>query len=258
MAATSAPLRERARTVARTSLERLGLVRRSEQLADLDPGFLALYERCRPFTMTTVERMSALHDAVRYVTAGGVAGDYVECGVWRGGSSMLAALTFEQLGDRDRDLWLYDTFEGMPEPTSEDGVDPILGTDAHEEWARNQTGDVNLWCYGPLEEVERNMRGTGVVPDRLHFVKGKVEDTIPGDVPERIALLRLDTDWYESTLHELVHLYPRLVPGGVLVLDDYGHWPGARQAVDEYFAEQGIALLLNRVDNSGRIAIKPA
>lgn len=254
MANAPTQLRERVRTVTRTSLERLGLVRRSQQLGDLDPEFLSLYERCEPFTMTSIERMHALYDAAGYVRRAGLEGAYVECGVWRGGSSMLAALTL----DPERELWLYDTFEGMPEPTAEDGVDPIYGTDAHAEWERNQTDTVNLWCYGALEDVQANMRSTGVAEERLRFVKGKVEDTIPATLPERIALLRLDTDWYESTRHELIHLYPRLVPGGVLVLDDYGHWPGARRAVDEYLAEQGIALLLNRIDNSGRIAIKPA
>jgi hypothetical protein len=258
MAMASADLRDRVRTVARAGIDRLGLIRRSEQLADLDPAFVALYERCAPYTMTSIERMNALHDAVRYVSGAGVPGDYVECGVWRGGSSMLAALTFESLGDRDRTLWLYDTYEGMTEPTAEDGADALTGTDAHAEWERHQTETVNLWCYGALDDVRANMRTTGVPEDRMRFVKGKVEDTIPAEVPERIALLRLDTDWYESTRHELIHLWPRLQVGGVLVLDDYGHWPGARRAVDEYLAEHGISLLLNRIDYSGRIAIKTA
>ena len=73
-------------------------------------------------------------------------------------------------------------------------------------------------------------------------------------MPERIALLRIDTDWYESTRHELVHLYPRLSPGGVLIIDDYGHWQGARKAVDEYFQA---GLFLNHIDYTGRLAIKP-
>jgi hypothetical protein len=85
---------------------------------------------------------------------------------------------------------------------------------------------------------------------------GKVEDTIPADIPEKIALLRLDTDWYESTKHELIHLFPRLQKGGVLIIDDYGFWKGARKAVDEYFAENNIQILLNRIDDTGRMAIK--
>jgi hypothetical protein len=90
----------------------------------------------------------------------------------------------------------------------------------------------------------------------VRFVKGLVEDTLPSSAPESIALLRLDTDWYESTRHELIHLFPRLVSGGVLILDDYGHWQGARKALDEYFEEHGVKMLLNRIDYSARIGVK--
>lgn len=99
------------------------------------------------------------------------------------------------------------------------------------------------------------VQASGYPTERLHFVQGAVEATIPARVPERIALLRLDTYWYDSTLHELVHLYPRLEPGGVLLVDDYGEWYGCRTAVDEYFATRS-PLLLNRVDRGGRIAVK--
>ena len=92
---------------------------------------------------------------------------------------------------------------------------------------------------------------------RIHFIRGRVEDTIPAQAPARIALLRLDTDFYESTKHELIHLFPRLVPNGVLILDDYGHWQGARKAVDEYFEDNPCRILLNRIDFAARIGIKP-
>ncbi len=104
--------------------------------------------------------------------------------------------------------------------------------------------------------MSANLAATGYDAQRLHYVKGKVEDTIPSAAPEQIAILRLDTDWYASTRHELEHLYPRLARGGVLIIDDYGHWEGARRAVDEYFATQQVAILLNRLDQTGRIAIK--
>ena len=257
MSTSSPPLKQRFQTATRVGLERLGLQRRAEQIPDLEPGFRDLYQRCSTYTMTTVERMYAVHQAAGHVARAGIAGDYVECGVWRGGSSMMAALTFKQAGDRERTMWLYDTFEGMPEPTLEDAPNAIEGADVHDEWARNEAADHNDWCYAPLDEVRANMRSVGVDGDRLQLVKGKVEETIPATIPERIALLRLDTDWYESTKHELDHLYPLLSPGGVLIIDDYGHWPGARQAVDEYLAEHGIHLLLGRIDYSGRIAVKP-
>ena len=257
MSTSSPPLKQRFQTATRVGLERLGLQRRAEQIPDLEPGFRDLYQRCSTYTMTTVERMYAVHQAAGHVARAGIPGDYVECGVWRGGSSMMAALTFKQAGDRDRTMWLYDTFEGMPEPTSEDAPNAIEGADVHDEWARNEASDHNDWCYAPLDEVRANMRSAGVEGERLQLVKGKVEETIPATIPERISLLRLDTDWYESTKHELDHLYPLLSPGGVLIIDDYGHWPGARQAVDEYLAEHGIHLLLGRIDYSGRIAVKP-
>jgi hypothetical protein len=109
---------------------------------------------------------------------------------------------------------------------------------------------------GSLEEVKRNLYSTGYPKDKLHFIEGKVENTIPGFSPEEIALLRLDTDWYESTKHELVHLYPRLVQNGILIVDDYGHWKGSAKAVDEYIKEKNLCVYLNRIDYSGRLAVK--
>jgi hypothetical protein len=107
----------------------------------------------------------------------------------------------------------------------------------------------NEWCVAGVQSVRKNVLSTGYPEEKLHLVQGKVEDTLPAAAPERIALLRLDTDWYESTRHELVHLYPRLVPNGVLIIDDYGDWVGAKEAVDEF---------LSRMDNTGRLIIKPA
>jgi hypothetical protein len=218
---------------------------------DMEPEFRALQERCIPFTMTSSERMYALWQAARHVRE--LPGDYVECGVWRGGSSMLAALTFAAGGD-ERALWLYDTFEGMSEPTERD-VD-VSGTRVADEWARHRAEDGPILARATLDDVRANMASTGVATERVRYVKGKVEDTIPAETPQQIALLRLDTDWYESTRHELEHLWPRLVAGGVLIVDDYGHWAGARQAVDEYFAARPDRPLLARIDYTGRIGVK--
>jgi O-methyltransferase len=248
--AARTPIRERTETAFRVALERVGYQRIVAEPDDLELDFIRLYRRCAEYTMTSIERMHALWAATRFVSARGVPGDHVECGVWRGGSSMLAALTFAAAGDHDRRFHLYDTFEGMPEPTAHDGAV------ARREWVRHQRDDHNEWCYGPLDDVRANMLSTGLPRERLRLVKGKVEDTIPAEVPDRIALLRLDTDWYSSTHHELVHLMPRLEPGGVLILDDYGHWQGARKAVDDYLSEHGIDLLLVRVDAAGRVAVK--
>lgn len=227
----------------------------SDFAIDMEPEFRVHYERCRSFTMTSVPRMYGLYTAVKYILRAGIAGDLVELGVWRGGSSMLAALTLLEQGDRDRRLWLYDTFAGMSEPTAGDISHD--GKPAFAEWAASMGNNVNQWCYAGIDEVKANLASTGFPRGRVEFVEGKVENTIPGRIPERISLLRLDTDWYESTLHELEHLYPRLSPNGVLILDDYGHWQGARRAVDEYFSGTARPLLLNRLDYTGRMAVKP-
>jgi hypothetical protein len=218
---------------------------------DMEREFLALYERCAPHTMTSIERMYALWQAVRHLR--GVAGGVVECGVWRGGSSMLAALTLAESND-ERMLWLYDTFEGMSDPTDRD-VD-IAGTRVAENWEELRAQDGPILARATLAEVRANMGSTGVPEERIRYVPGKVEDTIPHHAPARIALLRLDTDWYQSTRHELEHLWPRLEPGGVLIVDDYGHWAGAREAVDEFFAAREDAPLLSRIDYTGRIGVK--
>lgn len=222
---------------------------------DMPAEFVALYEQARPFTMTSVERMYALFEAVRHVVRRGIPGDLVECGVWQGGSAMLMALTLLAEGDTRR-IHLFDTFAGMTRPgevdrRARDGAEQI------SRWQQFDRGDHNAWCYAGLDEVRANMASTGYPASMLDFVAGKVEDTLPARAPEKIALLRLDTDWYQSTYHELAHLFPRLVPGGVLVLDDYGSFEGARKAVDQYFAENAIGLFLHRIDSTGRIAVLP-
>lgn len=169
---------------------------------------------------------------------------------------MAMAKTLANQSSTDRTLWLYDTFEGMSDPTDSD-VD-FVGRTADSMLATQERTDTeSIWCYSALEEVKNNLQSTGYPDTRIRYVVGKVEETIPNSIPDQIAVLRLDTDWYESTRHELEQLYPRLVPGGVLIVDDYGHWEGCRKAVDEYFARNGLPVLLNRIDYTGRMAIKP-
>lgn len=224
--------------------------------ADFDETSIAVIRSVQPYTMTSVERIFALIQAVEYVVRAGIPGDMVECGVWQGGSMMAVAQTLQRLGDTDRDLYLFDTYEGMPQPTEAD-VDYSGNSAAVEFETMKKTADSSDWCYASIEQVQQNLASTGYPMARINLIKGKVEDTIPVQAPEKIAILRLDTDWYESTQHELIHLFPRLVEGGVLIIDDYGHWQGSRRATDEYLAEHKIPLLLNRVDYTARIAVKP-
>lgn len=222
------------------------------------PSTAATIRAVRPFTMTTPRRIAALCEAVRYLVRSGIDGDVVECGVWRGGSMMAAAATFLQEGAADRQLHLFDTFEGMTAPGEVD-VAIADGRPAAELLRESDRLDPNsVWCCAPLEGVKAAMAGTGYPMANVHCVRGPVEETVPRHAPARIALLRLDTDWYQSTRHELEHLFPRLVPGGVLIIDDYGHWDGARKAVDEFLARLPAPLpALHRIDYSGRCLIKP-
>ncbi|MEM9410663.1 MAG: TylF/MycF/NovP-related O-methyltransferase [Planctomycetota bacterium] len=215
------------------------------------------YELVKEMTMTSPERVLALCEAVDYLTDHSIAGDIVECGVWRGGSMMAVAKTLMRQGDLDRRLWMYDTFEGMSSPTEQD-VD-FLGNQAKTLLSESSIEQADsIWCRAHLQEVKRNLSSTQYPEKLLNFVIGPVEETLldKNNLPSKISLLRLDTDWYESTKVELEILFPRLVPGGVLIIDDYGHWQGCRQAVDEYLQRHNIQIFLNRIDYTGRIGIK--
>jgi len=222
-------------------------------LADLSAADRAIVDRVEPFTMTSLARRASLVGAIDHVVRHGIEGAIVECGVWRGGSMMAAALALIARGDTSRELWLYDTFEGMSDPTDADAS--VHGESAAAQLARTKRG-TGVWCEAGLADVRANLAATGYPAERLHFVEGKVEDTIPASLPGSIAVLRLDTDWYESTRHELAHLYPLLAPHGILVIDDYGHWQGARRAVDEYFAAHAEPAFLHRVDYTARLLVK--
>ena len=227
-----------------------------DPVIDRDEIFLNILKQCREYSMTSKERMYALYNAVKYVVNSGIEGDFVECGVWRGGSTMLIALTLKELKITDRKIFLYDTFEGMTEPTKEDiGTSNVNeGVNTHQIWEEMQSDDKNDWCLATLPEVKNNMTLTQYPQDNIVYVKGKVEETIPKTISKNIALLRLDTDWYESTKHELINLYPIISKNGVLIIDDYGAWAGSKKAVDEYFNDKNI--LLNRIDHTGRIGLK--
>ncbi|MBM2829335.1 MAG: macrocin-O-methyltransferase domain protein [Gammaproteobacteria bacterium] len=223
--------------------------------SDLDQESVDIIRRVKPYTMTSTERLFSLIQAVRYVLKTNIPGDIVECGVWRGGSMMAVAYTLKQLEVCDRDLYLFDTFEGMTRPTNDD-ID-FQDQPASKRFERSQrSNNSSEWCHVSIEDVQRNLFTTEYSKERIKFIKGRVEDTIPDSAPDRISILRLDTDWFESTRHELTHLYPRLSKGGVLIIDDYGHWQGCRKATDEYFAQHNISILLNRIDYTGRIAVK--
>jgi O-methyltransferase len=221
---------------------------------DLEPWVVEIIAKVRPFTMTSEERLSALCHAGKYIARASIPGDIVECGVWRGGSMMAAALTL-LAEDELRTLHLFDTFEGMPPPGS---VDRAIKFESKPASLILQESDKSsdFWAYAAIDEVRTNLASTGYPSDHIQFVRGRVEETLPSAAPEQISILRLDTDWYESTKWELIHLYPRLAIGGVLIIDDYGFWEGSKKATDEYISERGVPILLQRIDSEGRIAVK--
>jgi O-methyltransferase len=223
---------------------------------DIDnPEFWEFYEIVKPYTMVSIPNLYSLYNSVIYVVKNGIEGDFVECGVWRGGCSMMVALVFKKYGVMDRKIYMYDTFEGMPPPTEQD-LDFKQST-AKSQIDKNLSKNSNFkWCFADLNDVTENIKLTNYPVNNFILIKGKVEDTLVSNKPDgKLSILRLDTDWYESTKVELVNLYPNLSNRGVLIIDDYGHWQGSRKAVDEYILQNRINLLLNRVDYTCRLAI---
>lgn len=208
-----------------------------------DP-FEAVYGLVTPFSKCSKARLRNTWDALRHVDHVGITGAFVECGVWRGGSVMVA-----RFASPHRKCWLFDTFEGMTPPGPQDA-----------KMNGNKPTHKSEWMACSAGEVRDNLDAVGVYDaDLCRFVKGDVCDTLPelmvaNELPERIAVLRLDTDFYASTKAELYHLYPRLAVGGILIIDDYGHWDGARKAVREYLGKK--ARHLKPVDYTGAWMVK--
>jgi O-methyltransferase len=215
---------------------------------------LNLIKACEQYSMTGPIRMWALIQSLKHVANFNLEGDLVECGVWKGGNLALMKLFSNNL-NLSKQVVGFDTFEGMPDPTDID-VD-YAGTSAAQRMQRELKKEniKNIHAYCSLEQVKKNLSEINV-KDSVKLIKGRVEETllISNNLPNKISILRLDTDWYESTKIELEILFPRLVIGGVLLIDDYGHFKGAKQAVDEYFKNQNV--WLHYIDYSCRMIIK--
>lgn len=201
----------------------------------------------KSYTMTCELRINALYDTLEYIKCNNVQGDFVECGVWRGGNilGMCEYLRFNQIFNKK--VWAYDTFKGMTQPEDVD-------VDLHNRKARDIFNKVR--CESSLEEVRKNVSLSSFPKNNINYIVGDVIETleIQENLPYQISLLRLDTDWYKSTKKELEILYPRLSPKGVLIVDDYGHWQGSRKAVDDYFANSDI--LIEKIDYTAIKIIK--
>lgn len=222
--------------------------------SDYDPETKRIIGRVRPYTMTSPEKLNALIASVRYLERAKISGALVECGVWRGGSMHAVARALHNLGAYDRELYLFDTFTGMTEPTVRDIS--IGRNRSAADLLETSDKTAHVWAVASIEDVQAGLETLPYPIERFHLVAGPVEQTIPEQAPDQIALLRLDTDWYESTKHELEHLYDRLQPGGVLIIDDYGSWQGAKEATDEFLGGLPEQILMLRAGRS-RVGVKP-
>ena len=224
------------------------------ELSDSDKEIVH-YVQKNELSMASPQRLTATLMAVKYVCNSKIEGDFVECGVWRGGNSIIA-LKIIGILNASKNVWMYDTFEGMTEPTQYD-YENDSGINAIDEYKLNERDNHSEWCYASIEDVQENIKEFSEV-SKINLIKGDIVNTlnIQSNLPKKISVLRLDTDWFESTKKELEVLYPLLSIGGVLIIDDYGHWGGCKKAVDEYFEKIGKKPLLIPSDYTGRICIK--
>lgn len=203
------------------------------------PGYVRLFRTVLPYTMVGLPRLAALARLSRAVEEAGMEGAVVECGTCNGGTAGILAATTARSG---RPVWLFDSFEGLPEPTEEDGEEAA-------SWAGR--------CAGREDRVRELLEKLGQRGPRIRIVKGWFQDTLEAAEVGPVALLHVDADWYESVALVLERFYDEIVPGGYVVLDDYGHWPGCRRAVDEFLAGRDLAVELVPVDYTGVWFRKP-
>lgn len=203
-----------------------------------------IYSTCKPITMLSKERIFANISSVEKIIQDNIPGDIIEIGVWKGGSMLAMILALEEL-NQTRNIKLYDTFEGMTAPTNKD-------YDMKGNSAESFKNDALIKAYAPLEVVKNNIYSNIKNSHNISFIKGDILNT--SIFPDSISILRLDTDWYESTKFELENFYPLVHSGGAIIIDDYGHWAGAKLAVDEFIAGKNIELL--KIDYTGRMFFK--
>jgi len=233
--------------------------RRAGLVADWDvpETFIVAFDGLEGICSSTWQGYFSIWQSVKYIQENEIPGAIVECGVELGAGLVTIGNALENFDSINRSVLGFDTFSGMSKPTKNDFMSDRMPAEKVMSQYPMRNG-VRDFCYGSLEEVDAAIRlRTDYPRDNFHLVQGLVEETIPSFAPPQIALLRLDTDWYESTKHELEHLYPLLSPGGVLMIDDYGIWQGARKATDEYFEDRKQPLLTIDSPDRSRIGVKP-
>ena len=205
--------------------------------------------KCNPFSMIRDDRFVANAQAIEYILDKNIQGDIVEVGVWKGGSIISMLMTLQKNNSLNRNVHLYDTFSGMTPHTDKD-------FDQDNRTAESLISSDPFWlCISSLDEVKNNIKVSSDYPEDL--IKYHVGDICKNEyIPEKIAFLRLDTDWYESTKCELEMFYNSVASGGVIMLDDYGHWQGCKRAVDEFLKDKPDIKIIN-IDYTGVFFLKP-
>jgi O-methyltransferase len=191
-------------------------------------------------TMIGTKRLDNVVDACVTAVLDGVPGDFVETGVWRGGTTILMRGVLAALGDTERQVWVADSFEGLPVPDGE-----AYPADEGLDWSHVEVLKVGA------DAVRANFERYGLLDERVHLLEGWFCDTLPEAPIERLSVLRLDGDLYQSTMDALVSLEPKVSSGGFVLVDDYGGWEPCRAAVDDYRSAQGITAPIHTVDWTG-------
>ena len=214
------------------------------------------YVRSNDLSMCSTNNLYTTAIAAKYIAQNNIIGDFVECGVFRGGNAIIAAKIFK-LYKSENKVYLFDTFTGMSEPGQHD-IKTSTKSPAQKKYSDSKKEGYNSWAYASIEEVKENFKKLSLLDSNVIFIKGKVEDTLiqANQLPNAICFLRLDTDWYESTKMELEILYEKLIPGGILVIDDYANWNGVKKAVDEFFKKLEPPIFFTLIDEGARIGVK--
>jgi len=225
-------------------------------IAEISTKESAILNDIKDYTMTSVPSQWSLIQSINHVIRNNVEGSFVECGIFRGGNIILMSKLLEE-HKVEKNIFAYDTFQGMPLPGRDDF--DLRGNSSIDKFlkVRNSENEGSQWCYCNIEDVKNNIKKFNInYLKNINFIKGKVEETLLDikNLPKKISLLRLDTDFYSSTKIELNILFPLLEKNGILIVDDYGHFMGAKKAVDEFFYEK--KTWFHRVDYSTRLLIK--
>lgn len=224
---------------------------------DLSKSEVQKINKILKLTMVSQENLIFLISAIKYLKKKKIEGDYAETGVWKGGLSILSYQMFSEKIKKKKRFYLYDTFEGMTKPSKFDRKINKDLSQVMDKW-KNTSKTKEGWNFSPLDEVKDNITrkcGKNSLKD-FFFIKGKVEDTLKNkrNLPKKICLLRLDTDFYNSTKSELTYLFNRVSKGGVVIFDDYSNWLGAKKAIDDFLKNK--KYLLCKIDNNSRFIIK--